>query len=146
MNTSSSASATADYTSLLERSNELYRTMVQLLDVFNASPETMFQTLRDDSLLQFKELHGTIEEHDSRLQLMLRAPHNQDPSISHLIAERRELLEEVLRRNRALTLQALAIQSLIGDEIRQSSTGHAALKGYRNLNEQASNGSFRNSM
>lgn len=146
MNTSPSAPDTAGCTGLFERSNELYRAMLQLLDAFNESPETMTQIQRDDNLLQFNALQGTIEEHDGRLEQRLRETRHNDPSISYLIAERKELLEEVQRRNRALTLHTLAIQSLIGDEIRQSSTGHAALKGYRILDQQMSKGSFRNSM
>lgn len=133
---------------LLRTSNQLYRSMLQNLTMLGRFPEAATAQQLQGRLQQFNELQQNIELHDSQLSAVVNGlPPSLDRSTEMLLEERRELLEQVLQQNKKVTLQAQAIHSLLADEIRKSSTGYAALKGYHQPEQhQRSSGSFRRSM
>lgn len=133
---------------LLRTSNQLYRSMLQTLTTLSRSPEAASAQQLQGRLQQFNELQQNIEQHDLPLSSALNGLATPlERSLERLLEERRELVEQVLAQNKKVTLQAQAIHSLLADEIRRSSTGYAALKGYHQPEQrQRSSGSFRRSM
>ena len=140
-------SAISECERLLSTSNQLYRSMLQTLTTLSRSPEAATAQQLHVRLQQFTELQQSIELHDARLPEVLNGTLPLNRSTEKLLEERRELVEQVLLQNRKVTLQAQAIHALLADEIRVSSKGYAALKGYSQPEQrQHSGGSFRRSM
>lgn len=131
---------------LLIESNLLYRLMLQTLKSMSGSPETATAQQLHAKLLKFNALQQQIEAGDAQLADALQGLSAHDHVTKTLLDERRTLVEQVLAGNKMVTLQAQAIQSLLADEIRKSTTGHAALKGYRQPDQQRSSTSFRRAM
>lgn len=140
-------SAISECERLLSESNQLYRAMLQTLTTLSRAPEAATAQQLEARVQQFTELQQNIELHDARLPLALNTISPLALSTEKLLQERRELVEQVLLQNRKLTLQAQAIHALLADEIRKSSTGYAALRGYNQPEQsQRGGGSFRRSM
>lgn len=132
---------------LLSTSNQLYRSMLQALTTLSRSPEAATAQQLQGRLQNFNDLQKDIELHDRRLRPALSSLPHLERSTERLLEEQRELVEQVLLQNKKVTLQAQAIHSLLADEIRKSSTGYAALKGYHQPEQrQRSGGFFRRSM
>ena len=96
--------------------------------------------------LHFSELQEQIEVGDQLLHETLGDITEPDEEIRRLLDERRDLIEQLIKQNRKVTMQTLAIKSVIADEIRKCSAGHVAMKGYRSSDQQQNNGSFRKAM
>lgn len=131
---------------LLEDSNTLYRSMLNVLDVLGNSPEAASVTQLQNRLTNFQELQALIEESDARLAVALARLAKHDSRIVELLEERRQFIADVLARNNIVKRHAQAIHSLLGDEIRKSTTGHTALKGYRQSEPQLRSSSFKRAM
>jgi len=131
---------------LLGRSNDLYRLMLECLQNLQKSQENATPQQLRESHRQFSELQAEIEASDRLLGKTLDPLAPRDEHIDQLLQERKDLIQQVLERNRAVMVQTRAIKSLLGDEIRKSTAGHAALKGYRTPDQQQRTGSFRKAM
>lgn len=131
---------------LLKESNQLYRLMLHNLNTLSESPEAATAQQMHGKLLKFNELQQEIEANDSRLTVALNDLSRHDHATKTLLAERRELMEQVLTGNKKVTLQAQAIQSLLADEIRKATAGRTALKGYRQPEQQRNITSFKRAM
>lgn len=131
---------------LLKESNQLYRLMLHNLNILSESPEAATAQQMQGKLLKFNELQQQIEANDSRLTVALNGLSRHDHATETLLAERRELIAQVLTGNKKVTLQAQAIQSLLADEIRKATAGRTALKGYRQPEQHRSITSFKRAM
>ena len=131
---------------LIHRSNELYRQMLQVLKVLSKSPEAASPSQLLSQREQFNELQSTIEASDRLLNTELLELKGQTEQIQDLLHERHGLIEQLLQCNRTVMIQAQAVKTLIGDEIRKSSIGYAAMKGYRTADHQRSGTTFRKAM
>lgn len=130
----------------LLKSNELYRQMLQTLKVLRESPEAATAQQLQARCQQFNALQENIEANDRLLNTSLLKLNHRDDQIEQLLRERHALVEQLLNVNKTVTVQAQAVKSLIGDEIRKATNGHTAIKGYRTPDQQRNNGTFRNAM
>jgi len=133
-------------TKLIHTSNHLYRQMLQLLQALSISPETSSPTQLAAQQEQLTQLQANIEANDRLLNKELLDLKGEEETLAELLQERRSLLIELLQCNRTVSNKARAIRSLIGDEIRKSSVGHVALKGYRSADYRQRSGTFTKSM
>ncbi|MFV0436187.1 MAG: hypothetical protein ACK5PS_02155 [Desulfopila sp.] len=117
---------------LIENTNHLLRQMLQTLQTLNISPETAAPALiMAAQQQQFTELQTTIEANSHQLSSALQTLKTERRRLAPLLEERHNLLIDLKQQNTTARIRAKAIQSLIGDELRKSSAGQTALKGYR---------------
>ncbi|WP_143170765.1 hypothetical protein [Desulfopila aestuarii] len=117
-----------------------------MLKTLRESPETATAQQIEVRYQRFSVLQENIEANDRLLNTTLLELDHRDEHIEQLLHERHALIEELINLNKTVTVQAQAVKSLIGDEIRKATNGHTAIKGYRTPEQQRNSGSFRNAM
>ena len=120
--------------------------MLRTLQSLSDAPEAASTEQLMERQLYFNELQLQIENNDRILNESLHNIAQPNEEIHKLLGDRQYLIEQLLLHNRKVAVQAQAIRSVIADEIRKTTAGHVALKGYRTQDQQRSNGSFRKAM
>lgn len=64
----------------------------------------------------------------------------------HLLAKRREIMDQILQHNRSLLTTVSNVQSLLAHEIKEAQGGRAALNGYRQANPAQNGGILKGSL
>lgn len=116
--------------------NGSYALMLELLELFEP-PQTTFSAERFASqLAELNALQTKIEDQELQLSRLPAAEPKQAGTIARLIEEKKELVEQLISRNRSVIIQARAVQSYLLDELQQASAGYVALKGYRSSDNE----------
>jgi hypothetical protein len=110
--------------------------MLQTLNALGESPEADSGMQLRNKTHELDVLQENIEKIDTDLTDLLGTLSGRPAALEVLLQERRDLLEQVHARNRAVTKKIEVIKSLLVEEIRQSKTGQTALQGYRQGGEQ----------
>jgi hypothetical protein len=97
---------------------------------------------RGTEILQLQEQAALA---DDELATLL---HEEDlPAANfHLLAKRREIMDQILQHNRSLLTTVSNVQSLLAHEIKEAQGGRAALNGYRQPNPAQNGGILKGSL
>ncbi|WP_136807850.1 hypothetical protein [Desulfosediminicola flagellatus] len=131
---------------LLKVSNQLYREMIQCLDILNQSPKAAMDPQSGCRMDRFRSLQSQIEDNDSRITQFLPTIGRDNDITNHLLSEREALLKHLLNQNKLVTSKAASLKSLLRDELQKSSKGHTALQGYRQSDQVRNNGVFKKTL
>lgn len=113
-------------------SNTLYRKMIGLLDTMREpSPTGESADRLQGGIATFIQLQQEIEKHELLVNESLHNTTIRSDFLKAALVKRQELIADVLTRNKEVTAQAMAIQSLLGNEIKSMNRGQAALSGYK---------------
>lgn len=128
---------------LLTESNRLYTQMLTLLGELDNSPEAGSELQLAQRNSACSDLQGRIQAVEAELGAALRTVAPEEPGLAHLLAERQDLMHRVYAVNRTALSKVEAVKSLLADEIRKCTTGHAALQGYRRSENSHGGSTFK---
>lgn len=131
---------------LLKVSNQLYREMIECLDILNQSPKAAMDPQSGCRMDRFRSLQLQIEDNDSRITQFLPTIKRDNDITNHLLSEREALLKHLLNQNKLVTSKAASLKSLLRDELQKSSKGHTALQGYRQSDQARNNSVFKKTL